>query len=95
MDCFEFEWDEKKRDNNLIKHSIDFVRAIEVFFDEDYIEFESYQMGEERYQVIGKMANEMIILLVYTHRANKKRIISARVVSKKERKWYVGDDNER
>ena len=95
MDCFEFEWDEKKRDNNLIKHSIDFVRAVEVFFDEDYIDFESYQMSEERYQVIGKMANEMIILLVYTHRANKKRIISARVASKKERKWYVGDDNER
>ena len=45
--------------------------------------------GEKRYEVIGKLADEIVILLVvFTHRRQKIRIISARKASKKERQLY-------
>ena len=95
MDYFEFEWDERKREANLTKHGVDFVRAVDVFFDESRIELESGRADERRYQAIGEVDDNTIILLVYTHRADKKRIISARMASRKERKLYYGDNYER
>ena len=83
-----FEWDENKREANLKKHSIDFIDAIKVFADADRIELESSKNGESRYQVIGSMGDIIVILLVYTDRNEKKRIISARRASKKERELY-------
>ncbi len=82
-----FEWDENKRHANLEKHGIDFVDAIQIFADAACIEFDSVRNGEKRYQVIG-MVEEVVILLVYTGRSEKKRVISARRASKKEREVY-------
>lgn len=83
-----FEWDENKREVNLKKHGIDFVDAIKIFADTDRIEFESTRNGEKRYQVIGSIDEIIVILLVYADRSGKKRIISARRASKKEREVY-------
>ena len=82
-----FEWDEKKRQANIEKHGIDFVDAIHVFADSNRIELQSARNGEKRYQLLGNIF-EVIILVVYTCRAEKKRIISARRASKKERETY-------
>lgn len=82
-----FEWDEKKRQTNLEKHGLDFVDAIKIFDDPDRIELESVRNSEKRYQTIGS-AHDVTILLVYTCRSEKKRIISARKASKKERDVY-------
>lgn len=82
-----FEWDENKREANLLKHGIDFVDAVKVLDDFDRIEFENTKYGEKRYQTIGTI-HEIVILLVYTERNAKRRIISARRASKKERDVY-------
>ena len=82
-----FEWDETKRTLNLNKHGIDFVDAIEVFRDPNRIELETVRHGETRYQTIG-IANNIVLLVVYTIRNKVKRIISARRASKNERKAY-------
>ncbi|EKD53924.1 MAG: hypothetical protein ACD_60C00140G0003 [uncultured bacterium] len=87
-----FEWDEHKRELNLEKHEIDFIDAIEVFNDHDRIECSSIRKGEERTQTIG-MVHEVIILLAYTVRKDKKRIISARRASKNEREAYYEEKN--
>jgi uncharacterized DUF497 family protein len=84
----DFEWDENKRKNNLEKHGIDFIDALEVFSDPHYIEYESIRNAEIRYQVIGKIVDVIVILVVYTSRHKKKRMISARRASKKEREAY-------
>ena len=85
-----FEWDEHKNKINVIKHSIDFKLAAEVFSDpKAIIQFSREQNGEKRYQIIGSIAGELVILLVaFTHRQDKIRIISARKASKKERQLY-------
>jgi DNA-binding transcriptional regulator YiaG len=50
-----FEWDEQKRKLNLAKHEIDFVDAVNIFFDSNRIELETIRQGEIRYQMNAKL----------------------------------------
>lgn len=92
-----FEWNDNKRLSNVEKHGIDFLDAIEVFSDPDRIELESPREQEVRVQTIGKLNAGLIILVVWVYRHKKKRIISARCASRKERSIYIelgGSDEE-
>lgn len=82
-----FEWDESKRQANLIKHGIDFIDAIEVFNDIGRIEAENIRNNERRIQTIG-IVNKVVLLVAFTYRGTKRRIISARRASKDEREIY-------
>jgi uncharacterized DUF497 family protein len=88
----EFEWDEEKRQSNLKKHGIDFVRACQIF--EGYtVEFEDsrYNYGEERFMAIGETGGQ-VLTVVYTLRGEVIRLISARKAKKNEREiYYEGD----
>ncbi|MCL7422132.1 MAG: BrnT family toxin [Methylobacter sp.] len=87
---YDFEWDENKNNINRAKHKIDFMDAIQVFFDERRLsKLDSrHDYGEDRYQVIG-MSNERVLFVVYTERSgNTIRVISARKANKKERATY-------
>jgi uncharacterized DUF497 family protein len=84
----DYEWDEDKRKINLEKHNFDFIDAIEIFRDLERIECMTQRNDEIRYQTIGEI-NNMIVLVVYTNRMSKKRIISARRASKHEREAYI------
>ena len=85
-----FEWDEKKSVVNLQKHGVDFSLAVEIFSDpKAVVQFSREIDGEKRYQIIGSLAGEVIVLLVvFVQRKEKIRVISARKASKKERLIY-------
>lgn len=85
-----FEWDEQKSDLNFTKHGLDFNLAIEVFSDpRAMMQFNRCKDKEDRYHVIGSLQGELIIVLVvFTLRKEKIRIISARKANKKERAIY-------
>jgi uncharacterized protein len=85
----EFEWDENKNRINKLKHDIDFQIAKGVFEDKGRIKAEDNRIdyGETRWISIGKAFN-LILVIVYTIRDAKIRIISARIASKKERDQY-------
>jgi uncharacterized protein len=84
----EFEWDENKRQSNLSKHSIDFVRAAAIF-NSPILEREDnrYDYDESRLIAIGE-ANGVILFVVYTVRGSIYRIISARRATKREQQQY-------
>jgi len=85
----EFEWDPAKAEANLAKHGIDFDDAIGVF-DDPAVGTEPdprHYSGEMRYRAIGRVG-ETILLVCYTMRAKRRRIISARRASRRERKAY-------
>ncbi len=86
-----YNWDENKRRSNIEKHGVDFVDATEIFSDKNRIETidDRNDYGEERLQTIG-YALPGLLFVVYTYRDNKtkRRIISARKASKKERALY-------
>lgn len=84
----EFEWDEEKRQSNLQKHGVDFIRACQIF--EGYtVEFEDsrYNYGEERFIAIGQTGGQ-VFTVVYTLRGEVIRLISARKATKNERRIY-------
>jgi uncharacterized DUF497 family protein len=85
-----FEWDEAKREANLVKHGIDFVDAVEIFADPLRIERVDRQRehGEERHQVVGAVG-EQVLFVVYTLRGGAQRMISARRASRNERRTYL------
>ena len=87
-----FEWDENKNRINKQKHKIDFKTAAQVFNDEnrkEYYDFEHSSINEDRYKVFGKVND--ILVVVYTERGIKTRIITAWIAEAHERKIYYGD----
>jgi uncharacterized DUF497 family protein len=89
----DFEWDDNKARSNLAKHKIDFSDAIRIFLDPFRLEAiddrQDYQ--ETRFQVIGQVSG-VTLLVIYTQRREKFRLISARRAGRKERKSY--EDNK-
>jgi uncharacterized DUF497 family protein len=86
----EFEWDKQKAKSNLSKHGISFEEAQTVFDDPLYVDFydPDHSEDEHRYIIIGESSKSHILLVSYTERGDKIRIISARQVTQQERKAY-------
>ena len=84
----DFEWDEDKRQSNILHHGIDFERAKEIWQGR-VLEAPSRQShhGEERFLAIGE-SQDRFITVIFTWRGTKRRIISARVARQDERENY-------
>ena len=84
-----FEWDEQKSANNQLKHGISFKFATRVFLDKNCIKFLDTRKdyGEERYIALGSIQRR-IFVVVFTHRGNNLRIISARKANEREQRAY-------
>jgi len=83
-----FEWNESKQQKNVLKPGIDFADAREVFDDPAaYTLLSPRVAGELRYVTVGLMRKQLIAV-VFTHRGDAVRIISARVARRNERKLY-------
>ncbi len=83
-----FEWDKRKAALNLKKHGIDFSDAAAVFYDEMAITIPDAFVGEERFVTLGMDTLARILVVVYTWRGNRIRIISARKATPGERREY-------
>jgi uncharacterized protein len=75
----DFEWDARKNALNIRKHGIPFNYAARVFLDEQRLERidDGKDYGEIRFVTIG-LVEDSEIIVVYTMRAERIRIISAR-----------------
>lgn len=82
----DFQYDPDKAASNLKKHGVSFAEAESAFSDPLAIERENLSSeGESRF----RMGDEMILLVViYTHRGDDIRIISARRATRSEIKAY-------
>ena len=84
------EWDEDKAAENVRKHGITIEDAIAVF--EDFRSMTIYDRqhsdNEERFIDIGASTQGHIFVVVYTERGAHIRIISARIATSRERKYY-------
>ena len=85
----EFEWDEDKRVNNLAKHGLDFVDAYQIFNLPMFVvpdDREDY--GEARYQGIGFLNGNLVVVVFCDVNEFTIRIISLRKATSKERSIY-------
>ena len=53
-----FEYDENKSASNLEKHGIDFIRAQELWLDDELVEVQVNSKDEPRYLVIARIENK-------------------------------------
>ena len=85
-----FEWDEEKAEINLKKHKVGFEEAKSVFGDPFSITVDDpdHSKEEQRFIDIGKSVSGIFLVVVYTERGNKIRIISCRKATPTERRKY-------
>ena len=88
-----FDWDEDKAMSNLAKHQVSFDEATSVFDDPLFLTFADpgHSIQEQRFIIMGESAKGRLLVVAYTDRANIMRLISARPVTRKERKAYESD----
>jgi uncharacterized protein len=83
-----YQWDKDKAAANLRKHGIDFADAVSVFSDDLAITTPDERFDEERFITVGLDGFGRVLVVVYTWRAQKIRLISARPATRQERRQY-------
>ncbi len=88
-----FEWDEDKADANLHKHGVSFDEAQTIFADPLAITISDpdHSADEDRFIIMGESEKQRVVVVVYTERRKKIRLISARKATRVERKKYEED----
>lgn len=85
----ELEWDPRKASVNLRRHGVDFADAGTVLHDEQAITIPDEGSDEEdRLITLGMDALGRVLVVVYTWREDRPRIISARTATPRERRQY-------
>jgi len=87
----EFEWDEKNIDKNWEKHKVKYTEIEDVFFNNPVIvdvDKSKILYGEDRKIAYGITNDTRLLFVVFTIRNKKIRVISARDMSKKDRRFY-------
>lgn len=84
----DFEWDPRKATANLQKHGIDFADAATVFHDELAVTVLDDGPDEERFVTVGVDALGRVLVVVFTWRGHRVRLISARQATVRERRRY-------
>ena len=85
-----FEWDQDKGERNQRERGFGFDFAA-LIFEGETIEWldERQDYGEARVRAIGE-ADGLVLYVVFTDRGDVRRIISARLASRKERdRWHA------
>ncbi len=90
----DFEWDEKSKAGiNFRKHGVRMPEAIPVLDDPSAITItdDESDPGEQRFITLGVGALSRLLVVVYSWRGERIRIISARLAEAHEREEYEAD----
>jgi uncharacterized protein len=90
MADMEVEWDPKKAAANVEKHGVRFSDAATVLHDDMAITIPDDDPDEERLVTMGSDALGRVLVVAYTWRGNRVRLISARPADRHERRLYEG-----
>jgi uncharacterized DUF497 family protein len=89
-----FDWDQWNVQKNEKKHGVSRLEAESAFFDADYKLFadKKHSAREQRFILLASSMENRVLMVGFTLRLAKVRIITARTASKKERKIYEKKD---
>ena len=89
MSGIRFEWDPRKAMANRLKHGVRFSDAEAVLFDPVALTRDDPDaIGEARFVTVGVDAAGRVLVLVYTYREDRIRIVSVRKATRKEKAQY-------
>jgi len=85
-----FDWNKWNIEKNLIKHRVTSMECEEVFLNRPFLKSIplTEEKKEQRIYAFGTTDRNRKITIVFTIRNNKIRVISARDMSRKERRIY-------
>ncbi len=85
----DFEWDDAKAAENLVRHGVSFAAARLAFADVFAVVREDRRQnyGEDRFILLG-MVEEHLLAVAHIMRDERARIISARIAEPRERRRY-------
>ena len=85
-----FEWDSGKARSNLRDHRVAFEEAATVFLDPLAVTYPDpdHSDPEDREITIGYSAKQRLLFVSHCRRGDRHRIISARKVTRRERKQH-------
>jgi uncharacterized protein len=89
---FSFEWDKGNVTKSFQKHGVTCAEAEEVFTEHRFVPLgEQYYppCPEPRFGVLGKTHKGKLLFLVFTLRNERIRVISARPMNERERRFYA------
>ena len=88
--CTGFDWDEGNTSKNWLKHKITPSECEQVFFNQPLVVQDDlkHSKNENRYYPLGQTDHKRTLFVVFTVRNNMIRVISARDMSRKERRTY-------
>jgi uncharacterized protein len=84
-----FEWDAGNADKNL-KHGVRSAECEQVFFNKPLVVLDDpvHSVAEDRFAAFGVTDGGRRLVIIYTMRKSDIRLISARDMNRKERKFY-------
>ena len=85
-----FQWDAGNSHKNLIQHNVQNWECEQVFFNQPLLVLDDpgYSAVEKRWAAFGKTDSNRLLVIIFTKRNTLLRIISARDMNRKERKYY-------
>jgi uncharacterized DUF497 family protein len=86
----DFEWNPAKARTNEEKHGVSFFEATDVFGDgySSSLRDPDHSDDEDRYLIFGLSRTGKYLVVSYTERGDRIRIISAREMTPRERRAY-------
>ena len=96
LSCTGFEWDDHNSEKNWIKHNVGASECEEMFFNCPLIVLDDtkHSKKERRFYSLGRTDAGRLLFVVFAIRKDKIRVISARDMSRKERKEYQSHEEK-
>lgn len=93
--CTGFNWDDGNTNKSWVKHRVTPSECEQVFFNRPLIVKDDHKHSttEKRYYALGRTNLKRFLFIAFTVRKSLIRLISARDMSRKERKVY-GDEQK-
>jgi len=85
-----FQWNEGNIDKNLLKHQVQNWECEQIFFNEPLIVLDDpkHSLSEKRLAAFGQTDAGRLLIIIFTKREKLLRVISARDMNRKEKKFY-------
>lgn len=90
VDATEFDWDGGNAEKNWLRHRVSQSESEQVFFNRPLVvaEDDLHSAEEARYFALGHTDLGRLLVVIYTLRGEKIRVISARDMTRREQKEY-------
>jgi uncharacterized DUF497 family protein len=89
--CRAFQWDDGNSDKNWRKHQVSQGEIEQSFLNRPLVIASADQRNDrsQRYYALGMADNERLLFVVFTIRSDLIRVVSARPMSRRERRVYL------